>query len=267
MIEYILSLILGLFIGSFINCVVYRVYNNKSFLKGHSICPKCNHELGLLDLIPIFSYFSLKGKCRYCKKPISKQYPIVELVTGIIFLLVAYFMQANFVTLGIFNLEFLWLMFYWFVAAYFIMIFIFDVKWFIIPDGLTFSAIAITLIYLFAGTFALGIFTEAELLTRVITAFVTFLFFFALYFFSDGKAMGFGDVKLVIFLGLLLSFPNVLPALFIAFGLGAVIGIIMMALKRRGMKSEIPFGPFLVLGTFVALFFGDHLVSWYLSLM
>ena len=85
MIEYILSLILGLFIGSFINCVVYRVYNKKTFLKGHSFCPKCNHNLSVLDLIPIFSYLSLKGKCRYCKEPISKQYLFVELLTGIAF--------------------------------------------------------------------------------------------------------------------------------------------------------------------------------------
>ena len=82
--EYILSLILGLFIGSFINCIVYRVYNKKSFLKGRSICPKCDHELGVLDLIPLFSFFSLKGKCRYCKKKISKEYPIVELFTGLL---------------------------------------------------------------------------------------------------------------------------------------------------------------------------------------
>ncbi|MGI6341178.1 MAG: prepilin peptidase [Minisyncoccales bacterium] len=79
--------------------------------------------------------------------------------------------------------------------------------------------------------------------------------------------MGFGDVKLVIFLGLLLGFPNILPALFIAFASGAIIGLAMMGLKKRGMKSEIPFGPFLVFGTFVALFFGNDFIQWYLSLM
>ncbi len=267
MIEYILSLILGLFIGSFINCVVYRVYNKKSFLKGHSICPKCDHKLGALDLIPLLSYFSLKGKCRYCGKPISKQYPIVELITGLLFLGVAYLLNANFFTQGVLNLEFLNLLFYFFIVSYFIMIFVFDLKWFIIPDGLTFSAIVVTLIYLFSETFLLNVLTPDELLARVITAFVTFLFFFALYFFSDGKAMGFGDVKLVIFLGLILGFPKILPALFIAFAAGAVIGLIMMAFKKRGMKSEIPFGPFLVFGTFVALFFGDYLINWYLGLM
>lgn len=267
MMEYILSLILGLFIGSFINCIVYRVYNKKSFLKGRSICPKCDHELGVLDLIPLFSFFSLKGKCRYCKKKISKEYPIVELFTGLLFFGVAYLLNANFLTQGIFNLEFLNLLFYFFIAAYFVMIFVFDLKWFIIPDGLTFSAIVITLIYLFSGTFILNIFTLDELFIRVVTAFVVFLFFFALYFFSEGKAMGFGDVKLVIFLGLLLGFPNILPALFIAFASGAIIGLSMMGLKKRGMKSEIPFGPFLVFGTFVALFFGNYFIQWYLSLM
>ena len=266
MIEYILSLILGLFIGSFINCIVYRVYNKKSFIKGHSICPKCNHKLGLLDLIPLLSFLSLKGKCRYCGKPISKQYPIVEIFTGIMFFLVAFLVNANFLTQGFLTFEFLNLLFYFLVVSYFIMIFVY-LKWFIIPDGLTFSAIIITLIYLFSQTFILNVMTPDELLARVVTAFVVFLFFFVLYFFSEGKAMGFGDVKLVIFLGLLLGFPKILPALFIAFAVGAIIGLLMMAFKKRGMKSEIPFGPFLVFGTFIALFFGDHLINWYLSLM
>lgn len=266
MIEYILSLILGLFIGSFLNCVVYRVYNKKTFLKGHSFCPKCNHNLSVLDLIPIFSYLSLKGKCRYCKEPISKQYLFVELITGVVFFLVAYLLNASFLTQGFLNLEFLNLIFYFFVASYFIMIFIFDLKWFIIPDGLTFSGIAVTLFYLILSTF-LNVLSVEELFVRVLTAFIVFLFFFALYFFSEGKAMGFGDVKLVVFLGLLLGFPNVLPALFIAFFLGAVIGLIMMMFKKKGMKSEIPFGPFLVFGTFVSLFFGEYFISWYLNLM
>ena len=266
MIEYILSLILGLFIGSFLNCVVYRVYNKKTFLKGHSFCPKCNHNLSVLDLIPIFSYLSLKGKCRYCKEPISKQYLFVELITGVVFFLVAYLLNASFLTQGFLNLEFLNLIFYFFVASYFIMIFIFDLKWFIIPDGLTFSGIAVTLFYLILSTF-LNVLSVEELFVRVLTAFIVFLFFFALYFFSEGKAMGFGDVKLVVFLGLLIGFPNILPALFIAFFLGAVIGLIMMMFKKKGMKSEIPFGPFLVFGTFVSLFFGEYFISWYLSLM
>ncbi|MDD3046433.1 MAG: prepilin peptidase, partial [Candidatus Pacebacteria bacterium] len=162
--------------------------------------------------------------------------------------------------------EFLNLIFYFFVASYFIMIFIFDLKWFIIPDGLTFSGIAVTLFYLILSTF-LNVLSVEELFVRVLTAFIVFLFFFALYFFSEGKAMGFGDVKLVVFLGLLLGFPNILPALFIAFFLGAVIGLIMMMFKKKGMKSEIPFGPFLVFGTFVSLFFGEYFISWYLNLM
>ena len=193
----------------FIECIIIK------FLKGRSICPKCDHELGVLDLIPLFSFFSLKGKCRYCKKKISR-ISNCRIIYRIVIFGVAYLLNANFLTQGIFNLEFLNLLFYFFITAYFVMIFVFDLKWFIIPDGLTFSAIVVTLIYLFSGTFILNMFTLDELFIRVVTAFVVFLFFFALYFFSEGKAMGFGDVKLVIFLGLLLGFPNILPALFIA---------------------------------------------------
>lgn len=267
MLEYILLFIIGLFLGSFLNCVVYRVYNNKSFIKGRSFCPTCEHKLGVLDLIPLYSFLTLKGKCRYCGKKISLEYPLVEIFTGLVFLAVAVLTNANFFTTGFLNLEFLSLIFYLFIASYFIMIFIFDFKWFIIPDGLTFSAIIITLVYLFTQTFLLNAITIDQLFLTVVSTFIVFLFFFALYFFSGGKAMGFGDVKLVIFLGLILGFPKVLPALFIAFGVGAVVGLVMMALKKKGMKSEIPFGPFLVLGTFLALFFGDYLINWYLGLM
>lgn len=267
MMEYILSLILGLFVGSFINCVVYRVYNKESFLKGRSKCPKCGHKLKVLDLIPVLSFLFLGGKCRYCKEKISIQYPLVEIGTGLLFFSVAYLLQANFLETGFFNLAFLNLLFYFFITTCFVMIFVFDFKWFIIPDGLTFTGIIVTLTYLLSQTFVFDVLSQDILLQRVITAFVVFLFFFALYFFSGGRAMGFGNVKLVILLGLLLGFPKILPALFIAFAIGAIIGIILMLFKKKGIKSEVPFGPFLVLGTFIAMFFGDHIIQWYLSLM
>ncbi|MFA7142007.1 MAG: prepilin peptidase [Candidatus Paceibacterota bacterium] len=266
MIEYILSFVLGLIIGSFINCIVYRVYNNKSFFKGRSECPKCGHKLEVLDLIPLISFLSLKGKCRYCNKEISKEYPLVELCTGFLFLGVSYFLNASFLTQGFLTLDFLNLLFCFFITTCFILIFVFDYKWLIIPDGVTFTGIGVTLIYLFSNTFILNAMTLDELLVRVLTSFIVFLFFFALYFFSDKKAMGFGDVKLVILLGLLLGFPNIIPALFLAFALGAVIGLLSMKFKKLGLKSEIPFGPFLVVGAFIALFFGNYLVEWYLNL-
>jgi leader peptidase (prepilin peptidase)/N-methyltransferase len=267
MIEIIFSLILGFFIGSFLNCTVLRVYNEESFVKGNSKCPHCKHKLGVKDLIPIFSYASLKGKCRYCREKISSQYFWSEVATGLLFALVAFLTNASFFTMGIFNIEFLEYLFYLVVASYFVMIFLFDARWFIIPDGLTFSAIIITILWLLSGTFIFGIYTEQDLLFRFLSAFGVFLFFFALHFFSHGKAMGFGDVKLVVFLGLLLGWPNILIGMFLGFFLGAVIGLVIMMLQKKGIKTEIPFGPFLVVGTFIAMFWGNDLIDYYLNLM
>ena len=92
-------------------------------------------------------------------------------------------------------------------------------------------------------------------------------FFLAIYLFSKGKAMGFGDVKLALFMGLFLLWPNILVALAVAFSMGAIVGVALMLFKKKTMSSEVPFGPFLILGTFVALFLGEHVVSWYLSFL
>jgi len=267
MIEIIFSFIIGLFIGSFLNCTVLRVYNEESFVKGNSHCPHCKHKLVTKDLIPVFSYIFLKGKCRYCKKEISPQYFWSEIATGVVFALIAFLTNISFFTTGILNIEFLQFTFYLIVASYFIMIFLFDARWFIIPDGLTFSAIIITIIWLLSGTFIFNIYTELDFFLRFLSAFGVFLFFFALHFFSHGKAMGFGDVKLVIFLGLLLGWPNILVGMFLGFFLGAVIGILIMVLQKKGIKTEVPFGPFLVIGTFIAMFWGNNIIDYYFNLM
>lgn len=263
MLEYFFVFIIGLFIGSFLNCVVWRIYNKESFLKGNSKCPHCLHKLSASDLVPLLSYAVLNGKCRYCGKSISSQYPLVEIFTGLIFLLVFYALGAPVV----FGVHFLELLFYLVISSYFIMIFLFDFRWYIIPDGLTFSGIAITILWLFLGTFGMHIYTETDFLMRFIVAFCVFLIFFALWFFSSGKAMGFGDVKLVILLGLLLGWPQILPAMFISFSVGALVGIVAIILKRKKMKSQIPFGPFLVLGSFIGIFWGEQIFNWYLGLI
>jgi prepilin signal peptidase PulO-like enzyme (type II secretory pathway) len=258
--------LLGLCIGSFLNCFIYRLEKNKG-LKGRSFCPHCKHTLNWKDLFPVFSFLFLSGRCRYCRKNISWQYPLVESATAVIFLLIfnlqfplnsAELQRA--VSSGyIFN--FLNLAFLFYIASSLILIFIYDLKHFIIPDKVLFPAIVVALIYDLLSLYQ----TPYVFINYFIAILVSSGFFFLIFFVSGGKWMGFGDVKLCILLGLLLGLQNILLALFLAFFFGAIIGVILMVIYKKGLKSEIPFGPFLIVGTFTAMFWGKTIIQWYLN--
>jgi len=229
--------LLGLAVGSFLNCLIYRLEKNKSFLQGRSFCPFCHHKLSWPDLIPVLSFLFLKGKCRYCHKKISWQYPLVEIFTGLIFFLIFNFQ------LPIFN---------FIIAPFLIVIFVYDLKHFLIPDKIIYPAIIITALFNFQ-------------IINLLSALAAAGFFLAIVLASRGRWMGVGDIKLGFLMGLLLGFPNILVSLFLAFMMGAIIGIGLIVFGKKTLKSEVPFGPFLVGGTFIALFWGEQLINWYLS--
>jgi len=242
--------IFGLAVGSFLNCVIYRLEQKKSFLKGRSYCPSCKHVLAWNDLIPIISFFILRGKCRYCGKKISWQYPAVEIATALLFLLIFNFQFS------IFNICFLF-----FVSCFLIIIFVYDLKHYIIPDSVIYPAIIITFLY--------NLILNPSFLVQnsILAGIGASLFFLLIYLISRGKWLGFGDVKLALFMGLFLGFPAIISALFFSFLIGAIIGIILILLKRKGLKSEVPFGPFLIIGTYIALFWGERIINWYFRLI
>ena len=243
---YLSIFVFGLIFGSFLNCVIYRLHSGESFLKGRSFCPNCQHILSWPDLIPVFSFLILKGKCRYCHKPISLQYPLVELATGTVFLLIFW------------NLEFgIWdLLFRLLISCFLIIIFVYDLKHYIIPDQVIYPAIVIAFLY------NIHQFT----IDNFLSAFGAVAFFLMLVVISHEKWLGWGDVKLAFLMGLFLGWPKILLALFLAFFIGAIIGIGLIIAGKKTLKSEIPFGPFLVSGTFLALFFGPKILDWYLNL-
>ncbi len=243
---YLIIFLFGLIIGSFLNCIIYRLEVGKSFLRGHSFCPYCKHELAWHDLIPVFSFLMLKGKCRYCQKPISIQYPLIELTTAILFVLV--FNSQNLLNTGYLLLT----------TSFLIIIFVYDLKHYIIPDKVIFPAILTSFLFLFA--------TNSLLLNTVLSAFGASFFFLLIYLISQGQWMGFGDVKLSFLMGLHLGFPNILVALFLAFFTGAIIGLILIAQNKKTLKSMVPFGPFLFFGTFLAMFYGELIINWYCDL-
>jgi len=250
-----LVFVFGLAVGSFLNSVIFRFEQGKSAFVGRSSCPQCSHALAWYDLVPLLSFLLLQGKCRYCKKQISWQYPLVELATGILFVLV--FRHLNFE----FGLLYLWV-----IVSLFILIFVYDLKHFIIPDQVVYSGIGVAFLYRVFEIWNFGdwdLFRISNFEFRILAP----LFFLAIYLLSRGRWLGFGDVKLAILMGLFLGWPNILVALFFAFFFGALVGLSLIFLKRKTMKSEVPFGPFLVAGTFIALFWGEHIVNWYLSLV
>jgi len=253
--EIIFSLFLfifGLVIGSFLNCVIYRLEVKQSFVKGRSYCPHCKHQLSWKDLIPLLSYITLGGRCRYCKKIISVQYPAVELLTGLLFLLsfnADHIVRSSYLLITI---------------SFFIILFVFDLKHYIIPDKVVLPAIIVALAY---NTFSLvtGDFSFLYFMKLFWAGFIPAFVFFLIFVFSQGKWIGFGDIKLVLLMGLFLGPNRVLVALFLAFTLGAIIGLGLVIGTKKNMRSEIPFGPFLISGTLIALFWGNQIINWYLS--
>jgi prepilin signal peptidase PulO-like enzyme (type II secretory pathway) len=259
---YFFIFIFGVCIGSFLNCVIYRTELQEnmpagpgrkavSFLRGKSFCPHCKHTLKWLDLVPVFSFVFLLGKCRYCKKQISVQYPLVELATGLIFLLISNQFQIS---------NFLNLVFLFYVASVLIVIFVYDLKHYLIPDKVLFPAIMIAFIYRLFENFS-------SILFFLLASLIASGFFLAIFLISKGRWMGFGDVKLAVLMGLLLGVQNVLAALFLAFFFGAIIGVILMVFGKKKLKSEIPFGPFLIIGTFLAMLYGSQIIQWYLNFL
>ena len=256
---YFFVFLFGLATGSFLNCIIYRLSSGESFFKGRSFCPYCKHILDWSDLIPLLSFLILKGKCRYCQKPISWQYPLVEIFTAFIFL-------SFFLTYSI-NYT---MVYFLLISCFLIIIFVYDLKHYIIPDKIIYPAIATALVYNLISDFYLNHltikpFNHSLFFSGISAAALASAFFLAIVLISRGKWMGMGDIKMAFFMGLFLCFPNILLALFSAFFIGAIIGLGLVFSGKKTLKSEVPFGPFLVIGTFIAIFWGEKFINWYLN--
>ena len=256
----------GLCAGSFLNCIIYRLHIKESSLKGFSHCPYCKRRLSWKDLIPILSFIILKGRCRYCHQKISLQYPLVETTTGLLFLSIFIFQNLQ-------GFNPCYLFYLLVISCFLIIIFVYDLKHYLIPDKIVYPVIGITFLYQLFRILNLenwNLFRiwdlEFGILGPLLSAFIASAFFLIIVLFSRGKWMGIGDVKLAFFMGLFLGFPKILAALFLAFLIGAIIGLELIILGKKKLSSEVPFGPFLVTGTFLALFFGENLINWYINL-
>jgi len=263
----ILFFLLGLAIGSFLNVLIDRFPREESVIKGRSHCDKCKENLKWYDLVPLLSFIFLKGKCRYCHTSLSLYYPTVEFITGIMFVITFLFTINNF-QFSIFNFQsnlnfqfLISLIYYLFIVSSLVVVFFADLKYGIIPDKIVFPAIVVSTFYLLTMNY--------ELLTiNFFSAVGACLFFLTLFLITKGRGMGFGDVKFSFLTGLVLGFPNIIIALYVAFLTGAIVGcILILWRKKRIFGTSIPFGPFLVIGTLTAIFFGEILTQSFLRLV
>jgi leader peptidase (prepilin peptidase)/N-methyltransferase len=243
---YSIVFVLGSAVGSFLNVVVDRSNEGKSFLSGRSHCDHCRRKLQWFDLVPIISFLLLSGKCRYCGQKLSYYYPVVEIVTGVAFVLVASLHFFSPLAIG----------YFFFIMSFLIIIFFADLKYGIIPFSAVLPAVVLTFLW---HLFAPG---DISMVNHALSALGTFLFFLSLFLITRGKGMGFGDVVYAFFMGFILGFPNIILSLYIAFLTGAFISVFLVILRKKKMKgSTIPFGPFLVLGTVVSLFWGQEVIN------
>ena len=259
---YILVFIFGTIVGSFLNVVILRYNTGVSIARGRSFCFSCGRKLGPLELIPVLSFFLQGGKCIGCESKISWQYPVVETLTGLLFVGVF----ANY--LGLIGLYFdtWYVLISLIIMAVLMAITVYDMRHKIIPDGLVITFGALALLKIVADFFLMNS-TSGEIKTHVIWFLlagpVLALPFFLIWLFSKGRWMGLGDPKLILGIGWFLGPVFGLSAIILAFWSGALYGLALMILSKfswHGLKidgkTEVPFAPFLILGFLLVYFFG-----------
>jgi prepilin signal peptidase PulO-like enzyme (type II secretory pathway) len=224
-----------------------------------SSCPCCKNSIKWFDLIPIISFFVLKGRCRHCQTHISWRYPLSEAVTGFIFVLIALSYGPAFLNNILFFRNIIF-------CSALIIIFLTDLKDFLIFDAITipFTVLAVAL-NLFALSNSRSFYIV--ILNILLSMAVGLVFFGLQYFFSKGKWLGAGDIKMGVMLGAMLSAPELLLTLFLSYIIGALISLILLALKLKNRKSELPMGVFLSVGALIALLYGEKIISWYLNII
>lgn len=268
----ILIFTFGAAVGSFLNVVIYRIPEGEEIFKKKSHCPACKAILSPFELIPIFSYLGLWGKCKNCGQPISLQYPIVETTTALLFLASFFLWQQKFGA----NPLFLPQLFHFFlIISVLISVFAIDAKHKIIPDSVVKVAIAASFILILASflvqLFASGLLPNLlssyaiDFSYRLASALGVSLFFILLIVVTAGRGMGWGDVKFGFWLGFAYSAPRIFQVLFLSFFTGAVFAIFLIIIKKKKFGENLPFGPFLSLAGVISLFFGEILLDWYLK--
>jgi leader peptidase (prepilin peptidase)/N-methyltransferase len=244
--------LLGLVIGSFLNVVIYRVPLGVSVASGRSRCPSCDNEIGAVDNVPVASWVLLKARCRHCQEPISARYPAVELLTAVVFGLLAWRFGYDWALPA-----------YLYLGAVGIALAFIDLDTKRLPNALVLPSYPVAAVLLLLPAVLDGRWNDY--LHAILGAAALFAFYFVVAFIYPA-GMGFGDVKLAGVLGMYLGWLGwgaVIVGGFLGFFLGAAVGGTLMLTRKAGRKTAIPFGPFMVAGALIAVFIGPAIASWY----
>lgn len=255
---YVGVFILGLLVGSFLNVVICRLDTKNSIIWGRSHCPDCGKILSVWELIPVASYLIQKGKCRHCHKKISFQYILVEIATALIFTIVFWMSIRQIAIFPEWKLT-LTIIRDWILVSFLMVIFVYDLKKQLILDRVTVPAMIIALI--------INLILGVGFFDLLLGAVIGFGFFFFQFVISRGKWIGGGDLRLGALMGLMLGWQSTLVALFLSYIIGAVVSIVLIIMRRKKVNSQIAFGTFLSIGTFVALMWGQMILDWYLNIL
>ena len=245
-----LIFIIGICVGSFLNVLVDRLPREETIFVGRSHCDFCHRPLAWYDMFPLFSFLVLAGKCRYCHKFIGWKYPLIEFTTGIVFASMPFLIPLSNIALFLIFLG---------ICCCFIVIFYTDLFSGIIPDSMVVGLFVLTIIKI--------VITHQSFLISGITGIICGLFFLLLHILTRGRGMGLGDVKYALVMGFLLGFPISIVGFYIAFLTGAVLSLILVVTKKKSFGGSVSFGPFLIFGTIVTLFWGSALWNLFLHLL
>jgi leader peptidase (prepilin peptidase)/N-methyltransferase len=265
---YIIFILLGMAVGSFLNVVIDRLPGNQSLVKPASHCDSCGRKLAVLDLIPVFSFIFLRGRCRYCRERIPWRVLVVEAAGGLVFALSYWRFGAG---IEPSNYAALFITAFW--CCIFLVIIFIDMERKLIFNLVTYPSMIIALIILGIETLLpeaaiLGernFIPDTPILSGLIGGCTGFIFFF-IVFIINPRGMGIGDIKLALLIGLVTGYPLVIPGLLIGIIIGGIAAIIILALKLKGRKDVIPYGVFLGIGPIISLFWGNEILDWYLGL-
>ena len=248
---FIIFLILGLIIGSFLNAVVYRLNAVESLLE-RSHCPHCKNKIRWFDNVPLLSFILLSAKCRDCGEKISWQYPILELATGVIFALIGNYFFSSYDSSS-------WMLtaYYLVIFSLLLIIFVYDLKYMEIPMLILWIGIIISAVYFLSvdwQNFHIAVsILDLKIISGLVGGLVAFLFFFGLAAYSKEVWMGYGDAYVGLLAGFIVGWPNIIWTLMLAFTIGALISVGLIIFRKKTMKSQVPFAPFLISGIFLVI--------------
>ncbi|MBP3238308.1 MAG: prepilin peptidase [Lachnospiraceae bacterium] len=267
---YVMLTCYGLLVGSFLNVVIFRVPKEESIAKKRSHCMSCGYQLAWFDLVPVFSWLALKGKCRKCGAKISKQYPIIEALNAVMVVITFMVLQSRnaYKIFEDFRLETLLIAM---MGSALIALSVIDFRTYIIPPGINYFILSLGLInviyrllrYYFLADKNFRTFSNVNISLYVIGFFAVSVPLLLIYIISGGRAIGGGDIKLMAAAGLLIGWKKIVLALFIGCLVGSIIHIARMKISKA--EHVLAMGPYLSVGIMVAALWGEPLINWYLG--